>query len=258
MPRPNSPATGFSAAVRSCFSEGARRYPSRALLQAAVAQRLANLSARYRLRFPPGPLADLGAGTGLLSRSLSACLDQGPWLQVDACSALLEQGAGDHAPQIQWDLNQGLPPGLEQPAGLASSFALQWLDQPERQLGLWCDQLQAGGWLILGLPTSGSFPLWHQAAERAGVPCTALELPGATGLIACAQERLELKEAQVLRFSRPNRGGLCFLQRIKAIGAQATRSPKLNPGQLRRLLRAWPGPEQAIVWEVLLLLGQKR
>ena len=258
MPRPDSPAPGFSEAVRGCFSEGAQRYPSRARLQAAVAQRLANLSARHRLQFPPGPLADLGAGTGLLSRSLAASLDQGPWLRVDACSSLLEQGAGDHAPQIQWDLNQGLPPGLEQPAGLASSFALQWLDQPERQLGQWCDQLQAGGWLILGLPTSGSFPLWHQAAERAGVPCTALELPRAAGLIACAQERLELKEAQVLRFSRPNRGGLWFLQQIKAIGAQASRSPQLNPGQLRRLLRAWPGPEQAIVWEVLLLLGQKR
>ena len=62
----------------------------------------------------------------------------------------------------------------------------------------------------------------------------------------------------MLHFSRPNRGGLWFLQQIKAIGAQASRNPQLNPGQLRRLLRAWPGPEQAIVWEVLLLLGQKR
>jgi len=257
MSRPDSPEPCFSEAVRGCFSEGASRYPNRARLQAAVAQRLAGLSARHGVSFPPGPLADLGAGSGLLSRALATTLGQGPWLRIDACSALLEQGASDNAPQIQWDLNQGLPPILEQPAGLVSSFALQWLEQPEEQLEHWCDQLQTGGWLILGLPTSGSFSLWHQAAERAGVPCTALELPSAQGLIACAQERLELKEAQVLRFSRPNRGGLWFLQQIKAIGAQASRSPQLNPGQLRRLLRAWPGPQEAIVWEVLLLLGQK-
>ena len=55
MPKPDSPAPGFSEAVRGCFSEGAQRYPSRARLQAAVAQRLANLSARHRLQFPPGP-----------------------------------------------------------------------------------------------------------------------------------------------------------------------------------------------------------
>ncbi len=258
MSRPEPPAEGFSEAVRGCFSEGARLYPSRARLQAAVAQRLAGLTARQGVRFPPGPLADLGAGSGMLSRSLEKALGQGPWLRIDACSALLEQGAGENAALIHWDLNQGLPANLQQPAALASSFALQWLERPEQQLGTWCEQLQPGGWLILGVPTSGSFPLWHQAAAQAGVPCTALELPCAQRLIDCAQHRLQLHHAQVLRFSRPNRGGLWFLQQIKAIGAQASRSPKLNAGQLRRLLRAWPGPQQAIVWEVLVLLGQKR
>jgi malonyl-CoA O-methyltransferase len=118
--------------------------------------------------------------------------------------------------------------------------------------------VQAGGWLLLAVPTSGSFPIWKEAALNAAVPCTALVLPEAQPLIATAEAQLELVYQQQLRFSRPNPGGLRFLQQIKAIGAQASRGPQLPAGQLRRLLRHWPGPEQAILWEVLLLIGQKR
>ena len=47
-------------------------------------------------------------------------------------------------------------------------------------------------------------------------------------------------------------------QQIKTIGAQASPAARLQPGQLRQLIRHWPGPEHAIVWHVLVLVGQKR
>ena len=246
----------FSDAVNGCFSRGAEAYDGHALLQRAIAARLGGLSRQRGLILPPGPRVDLGAGSGLLSRALERGLGGERFVRVDQCGALLRQEA--EVPQLQWDLNQGLPPQLIPAACLASSFALQWLEQPELQLGHWCDRLKPGGWLLLAVPTSGSFPLWKDAASRAGVPCTALELPDAEQLIESTQEPLELHCLQRLRFSRRNPGGLPFLQQIKTLGAQASRGPQLSPGQLRRLLRSWPGPEQAILWEVLLLIGQKR
>ena len=250
------PLAPFSAAVNGCFSQGAAAYDSNARLQRGIAARLEGLCRRRALPLPPGPRADLGAGSGLLSRALERALGGPPFLRVDQCAALLEQES--LVPQQRWDLNQGLPMELHDAACLASSFALQWLEQPQEQLEHWCSCVQAGGWLLLAVPTSGSFPIWKEAALNAAVPCTALVLPEAQPLIATAEAQLELVCQQQLRFSRPNPGGLRFLQQIKAIGAQASRGPQLPAGQLRRLLRHWPGPEQAILWEVLLLIGQKR
>jgi malonyl-CoA O-methyltransferase len=257
MPWPDEP---FSASVQRCFSRSAAQYQRGASLQAGVAARLGRLLQPLASQLPAGPRADLGAGSGLLARAIEARLGGPPLLRLDACPALLEQEhtASESPPQRCWDLNQGLPVELQGSALLASSFALQWLEQPTARLSDWCAALRPGGVLALALPCRGSFGLWHGAAARAGVPCTALPLPDASALIEAAAGPLELLHGRVLRYSRPNPGALAFLQQIKGIGAQASPAPRLQPGQLRRLLRHWPGPEQAIVWHVLLLVGQKR
>ena len=160
-------------------------------------------------------------------------------------------------PQLLWDLNDGLPRQLRGAALLASSFTLQWLAEPEQRLAEWCEQLAPGGWLVLAVPTSGSFRIWHQAAQAAGVPFSGLVLPEAAALAAVAGERLRLRRLERLHFSRPNHGGLALLRQIKAIGAQASPQRRLSAGELRRLLQHWPDPQQALNWEVLLLIGQR-
>jgi malonyl-CoA O-methyltransferase len=159
-------------------------------------------------------------------------------------------------PQRLWDLNQGLPPELQGAVLLGSSFALQWLEQPQRALQLWCEALAPGGVLALAVPCAGSFGLWHQACQRAEVPFTGLQLPQADALISLAGSRLRLRRAERLQFSRPNRGALAFLRQFKAIGAQASRGPRLSRGQLRRLEQHWPAEAAHVGWEVLVIVGQ--
>ena len=250
----------FSAAVQRCFSRSAGAYETSARLQAGVAQRLAQLCRPMAADLPQGARADLGAGSGLLARAIDAAIGGEPLLRLDACDQLLQQEPPQPQPAAhqQWDLNQGLPPQLQGAALLASSFALQWLDQPERELSRWCDALQPGGALALAVPCRGSFQLWHQACNRAKVPCTALLLPSASALINTAAAQLELKQQRTVYYSRPNRGARAFLRQIKTIGAQASRSAPLPVGQMRALIEHWPGSEQAIVWEVLILVGRKR
>lgn len=255
-----TPEKRFGAAVQHCFGRSAAGYEQGARLQAGMAQRLARLCRPLAAALPAGARADLGAGSGLLARAMHAELGGAPLLHLDACDALLAQGARQDPNQLslQWDLNQGLPDALQGAALLASSFALQWLEQPGQQLELWGEALQRGGVLALAVPCSNSFALWRQAAQQAGVPYTALALPAADELVAHVKPLLELIQLQRLHFSRTNRGALAFLRQFKAIGAQASRAPQLSAGELRRLMRHWPGPEQAIVWEVLLVVGRKR
>jgi malonyl-CoA O-methyltransferase len=73
-----------------------------------------------------------------------------------------------------------------------------------------------------------------------------------------ARSALRLQRLQRLRFSRPNRGARDLLHQIKTIGAQASRQRRLSTAELRRLIQHWPPADQALNWEVLLLLGQKR
>ncbi len=240
---------GLSDRVRHHFGRQAAAYETQALLQRAVACRLGRLC--RTLPLPAGPRADLGAGSGLLSRALPAH----GLLQLDLCSELLR--CNPQQPQLVWDLNDGLPSALQGAALLASNFALQWLDDPSGQLGRWCRALAPGGWLVLAVPTAGSFPQWHRAAAAAGVPCTALELPAADGLLrAAAAAGLRPRHSRLLRFSRPRQGGLAALRHLKRLGADASQRPPLSAGELRRLLAHWP-QETPLTWEVLLLLGQR-
>ena len=245
--------------MRDCFGSSAAGYERSARLQASIAQRLGRLCRGLGPALPTGPLADLGAGSGLLSRALESELSGASLLRVDLCSHLLAQELkqGAQVPQLLWDLNDGLPRQLRGAALLASSFTLQWLAQPEQRLLEWCEYLAPGGLLVLAVPTAGSFRIWHRAAATAGVPFSGLALPDAEALAAVADERLRMQRLERLRFSRPNRGGLALLQQIKALGAQASPQRRLSTSELRRLLQAWPGPEHALNWEVLLLIGQR-
>lgn len=254
-----APGSGeiFTSLVRERFGRRASRYAELARLQRGVAWRLAHLCRDLPLL--PGPCADLGAGTGLLSQALR---QQRPNLrirQLDLCPELLARNPlaenGDGA--LVWDLNRGLPPGLTPAALLASSFALQWLDDPAVALEQWCAQLSPGGWLALAVPTAGSLRGWRQAAQAAAVPCTALPLPSARRLIAVATAGLELRRCHTLRFTSSALDGRQALGRIGALGAGASRAPRLRPAQLRRLLDHWP-QRPAWCWEVLLLLGRRR
>jgi malonyl-CoA O-methyltransferase len=241
--------SGLSDQVRHHFGRRAAVYEAQALLQRAVACRLGRLC--RDLPLPAGPRADLGAGSGLLSRALAA---QG-LLQLDLCPELLQRNP--QQPHLVWDLNDGLPSPLQGAALLASGFALQWLDDPASQLAQWCRALAPGGWLALAVPTAGSFPQWRRAAAAAGVPCTALDLPAADRLVqAAAAAGLHPHHSPVLRFSRPARSGLATLRRLRDLGAGSSRVAPLNPSQLRRLLHHWP-PSAPLSWDVLLLVGRK-
>ncbi|MCP9829800.1 methyltransferase domain-containing protein [Synechococcus sp. HJ21-Hayes] len=258
MRTPESPPAGFSHQVRRCFGRQAAHYDQGALLQAAVAWRLAHLC--RNLALPNGPCADLGAGSGLLARAIAQQRPGLELLRLDNCPELLAQGISRApGPSLQWDLERGLPSQLDQAALLASNFALQWLQQPERELQRWCQQLQPGGWLAVAVPTAGSFAPWRAAASGAGVPFTGLGLPDAASLEAVARQELTLHRCRLLHFSRPSQDGLTFLRQMKAIGAQASRKAPLRPTQLRQLLAHWPTVSRPQPdWQVLLMLGRKR
>jgi len=256
-PPASLPTGTFPERVQHQFGRRAPFYEGQARLQQALAWRLGRLC--RDLPLSEGPCADLGAGSGLLSRALMAQrrgLSGRPPLQLDLCPQLLERNPLPR--RLLWDLNGGLPAELDGAALLASGFCLQWLEHPVGQLAHWCRSLRPGGWLVLAVPTAGSFPQWRQAAQAAGVRCTALQLPAADALIRTAQDGgLRLRHSDILRFSRGRQGGLEALRHLSRLGAAASRTPPLSAAELRRLLRHWP-PTNPLTWEMLVLVGKRK
>lgn len=244
----------FTQSVRRSFGRQAANYNDHAQLQRAVAWRLARHC--RDLVIPAGPCADLGAGSGLLSLALQVHRPDLKPSQIDLCPELLARNPLASAQPVGWDLNQGLPQDLRNPSLLLSSFALQWLEHPTHQLEHWCRQLRPGGWLVLAVPTAGSFPQWRLASEAAALPWSGLALPVASELVAVAERELQLRQRQLLRFQQPSTSPLAFLRSLCKLGAQASRTPPLGPAALRRLLAHWPA-ENRITWSVQLLIGQR-
>ncbi|MFN9621511.1 MAG: methyltransferase domain-containing protein [Cyanobacteriota bacterium] len=236
----------FSDRVRQAFARRVDAYEPMAPLQRGMAWRLAGGAARHLGGggLPAGPCADLGAGTGLVGRALAArgVALPGPLEQLDLCPEALARNSS--GPPLPWDLNQGLPVHLRGAALLTSSFALQWLADPAATLALWAAHLAPGGALLLSVPTAGSFPEWRQAAQQAGVPCSALPFPAAEALLdAVAAAGLEWIEARVLTFSRPARGG----EGRSAPGAGAGAWGQVDPAAERSAVApsAAPAPQRA-------------
>ena len=241
----------WSQRVVERFGRSADRYDSAAKLQRAMARQLAERCRREAI--PRGLWADLGSGTGLLADDLESLHPGQSVLRVDGSDAMLRR----HQPSAQTscvDLNQSLPEWSTAPVLLSSSFVLHWLTDPARSLQHWFERLGQGGWLIVAVPVAGSFQQWHQAAERAGVPCTALRFP-ATDQLLDVLPGAAVRHQRLHRFSRRAHRPFELLRPMTTIGAGSSRHASLGSGQWRRLARAWPDADTpTLTWHVLSLM----
>ena len=244
----------WSTRVLQAFGSSAEQYNASAHLQQGMARQLANRCRRAGI--PRGLWVDLGSGTGRLADALEQQHPGASVLRLDGSDAMLGSQTGPGATLLH-DLNQALPRWPSAPTLLCSSFVLHWLDDPPERLHHWYSQLACGGWLAVAVPVAGSFEQWHQAAERAGVACTALPFPRLESLLA-AVPAASVRRQRVQRFSRRGRRPVDLLRPMITTGADSTPTAGLGPGAWRRLFRHWPQPEQpTLSWHVLTLMLQR-
>ena len=239
------------------FSEAAANYNDIAMLQRAVAHRLAGHCSR--LKIAPGFWVDLGSGTGLLADALEANHPGQRVLRVDGSASMLKRHQRG-TDTVCIDLSHGLPYWPTPPNLLASSFALHWLPSPAQRLNQWYGALAPKGWLALIVPVQGSFRQWNAAASDAQLPCSALPLPSPSDLLRPIPPTA-IRRCSVLRFTQRSKHALQLLKPMMQVGAGTTPTPKQSISSLRKLFGCWPreGPchQMALTWNILLLLLQR-
>jgi len=226
----------WSSQVNKNFNEAALSYNKSASIQKSTALKLAKICSHHSIKH--GLWVDLGSGTGLLANSLEDLHPNQYVMRLDNSKQMINQHPEKSSKQL-WDLNDGLPKWSQKPNLLASSFVLHWLDNPQKQLKEWFNSLSLDGWIALAIPIKGSFPEWYEAAEKANLACTALDLPSYDSLIRVVPKQSILyNKIEVIKQTAKKATSL--LKPMIKVGAQSSQKEQLSVSDWRHLLSYWP------------------
>ena len=244
----------WSTQVNKNFNEAALNYNDSASIQKSTALKLAQICSHHPINY--GLWVDLGSGTGLLAQSLEDLHPSQYLLRLDNSKKMIDQHSDKSVTQL-WDLNNGLPKWSEKPNLLASSFVLHWLDNPQKQLREWFNSLSLDGWIALAIPIKGSFPEWYEAAEKANLTCTALDLPSYVSLIRVVPKQSILyNKIDVIKQTAKKATSL--LKPMIKVGAQSSQNEQLSVSDWRHLLSFWPisnkDKQVGLSWSIQFLL----
>lgn len=226
LPRPQRIARRFGARAGS--------YEEHARLQAQCAARLAGFI-NDTDGLPQGLVAEIGCGTGLLTRLLAD--GKRPWLATDIAPAMLERCRErlTGVPNLSFALLDGQRAAFATPpAAIVSNLTAQWFDDPAAGLAQLARMTPV---LAFAVPVAGSFAEWEAAFRDLGRSSGLLALPEADALLAALSalprtRLLHSLETHSLRYP----SGRAFAESFRATGADQPR-PGYRPGPIRAVLR---------------------
>ena len=245
----------WSKLVSKNFNEAAQSYNDSASIQKDIALKLAQICSKHPIE--PGVWVDLGSGTGLLANSLEELHAKQEVIRVDKCQQMINQQPEKCIKQL-WDLNVGLPKWHRQPNLLASSFVLHWLNDPQKRLKEWINSLCPSGWIALAIPVKGSFPEWYEAASKAKVSCTAIDLPSHDSLLkVVANKHIYFNKIEVIKQKADKVTSL--LKPMINVGAHSSNKKPLSIKGWKHLVSNWPKSEEeeeqiTLTWFIQILL----
>ena len=244
----------WSSQVNKNFNEAASNYDESASIQKNTALKLAKICTHHLVK--NGLWVDLGSGTGLLANSLEEQYPNQNVVRLDYSKKMIDQNPEKSTKQI-WNLNDGLPKWSKKPNLLASSFVLHWLDNPQKQLKKWFNSLSLDGCIALAIPIKGSFPEWYEAAQKANLTCTALDLPSYDSIIKVVpKQNILYNKTEVVRQTAKKATSL--LKPMIKVGAHSSQKKQLSISDWRHLLSFWPisnkDQQVSLSWSIQFLL----
>lgn len=239
-------------AIAARFSQAAQQYEDAAFIQRQAADLfdgwLGQMESEQLLE-PPQRIAEIGCGTGLLTRQLltrhpNACFhisDMAPAM-VEHCRVRF--GAPANVQYLQCDGRSAcFDPA---PDWIVSAMCFQWFDPLQPVLA---HHLQHSKVLAFSIMLDGSFSAWRAAHEQAGLRDGLQPCPDFDRLLQCCNELAAgygaaKVYAQRVRLNEAHANGLSFVHSLRAIGADLPH-PQHKPINLRRVLRQLDGPFEA-------------
>ncbi|VAW40540.1 hypothetical protein MNBD_DELTA03-479 [hydrothermal vent metagenome] len=227
--------------IASNFSQAAADYDEFALVQK---KSIVTMGGLLPHNLPPGPILEIGCGTGRLSRELSTVFRNRSLIFTDMASGMIEQ-CRRHLTQASpprhiWLIMDGEALAARGCALIVSSLTMQWFNDPASALEDTLAVLRDGGQILFSYIGADSCPQWRQICAELNLSCTINPLPDHQHLAARLEgkfkdiklwsENIDIEYATVRDF---------FYSLKKTGAATQLRGLRLNSFEMGRLLKGW-------------------
>lgn len=226
------------------FNRSAVAYHANARVQKEVANRLIASLKPWKEILPPGPIIELGCGTGFVSRELQKLFPERELLFTDIAPNMVEQCQVnlDQASNSSFEILDAEDVAVSKPvyAMTLSSFVAQWLWDPAYTLGQWFEATLPGGLLLAAFPGSESFPEWRHQAETLGLPFTGNSLPDTEEMVIKLSSGGTQVDYYEDTITQKFNTAAAFFRHLKDIGAgQQLEGRSLTPKEMKLLINHW-------------------
>jgi len=242
--------------INNNFNNAAHSYSNYSLVQKYFANKLVHIIKEIEPQI--GKWFDLGAGTGYLADLLEKNFMNIKVQRIDFSPNMLKENK-KNSQTILWDLNDDLPPSINNASLIISSFCFHWLNEPEKKLRKWYERLLPGGLLIVLFPNNKSFPEWKDTCKRNDIEYSGIALPCTNSLQRFVKENeiFLIKEFNY-RETFPNIYKL--FKSITNVGAQTTQKRRKTVSELKLMQEKWPKDQDAkvnLTWAISILILKK-
>ena len=242
--------------INNNFNNAAHSYSNYSLVQKYFANKLVHIIKELEPQI--GKWFDLGAGTGYLADLLEKNFMNIKVKRIDFSPNMLQENK-KNSQTILWDLNDDLPPSINNASLIISSFCFHWLNEPEKKLRKWYERLLPGGLLIVLFPNNKSFPEWKDTCKRNDIEYSGIALPCTNSLQRFVKENeiFLIKEFNY-RETFPNIYKL--FKSITNVGAQTTQKRRKTVSELKLMQEKWPKDQDAkvnLTWAISILILKK-
>ena len=246
----------WSKKINNNFNNAAHSYSNYSLVQKYFANKLVHIIKEIEPQI--GKWFDLGAGTGYLADLLEKNFMNIKVQRIDFSPNMLKENK-KNSQTILWDLNDDLPPSINNASLIISSFCFHWLNEPEKKLRKWYERLLPGGLLIVLFPNNKSFPEWKDTCKRNDIEYSGIALPCTNSLQRFVKENeiFLIKEFNY-RETFPNIYKL--FKSITNVGAQTTQKRRKTVSELKLMQEKWPKDQDAkvnLTWAISILILKK-
>ena len=242
--------------INNNFNKAAHYYSNYSVVQKHFANKL--LLIIKELEPQIGPWIDLGAGTGYLADLLEKNFMNINVMRIDFSPNMLKENK-KHSKTILWDLNNDLPPYVNNASLMISSFCFHWLNEPEKKIREWFNRLVPGGFLIVLFPNNKSFPEWKDTCRKNNLDYSGLSLPCTNSLKSFVEEN-EIFLIKEFNYKETFPNIYKLFKSIINVGAQTTQRRRRTVAELKLMQKKWPKDQYEkvnLTWSISILILKK-
>jgi malonyl-CoA O-methyltransferase len=167
--------------IRNNFSGSVQYYNEHASLQDNIAERLAKSLEPWKYSIPDGPILEIGAGTGFLTRHLTEMFKKRELIISDLSEEMVQFCKQKYSRNQNTTFQTLDAENADWPeskyALITGSYVAQWFKHPAQTLSKIAASLKPGGLLLISFPASESFANWKQYCLDLGLPYSGNRLP---------------------------------------------------------------------------------